>query len=438
MTAGTPQGATGAGGQMTVTNSSSRGDFLGEVFTTLWPQPPQRVRPWQARRQASAAPPGMAGPAAGRRRYALVPSAAAPAVAVPLRPRRGAASVLANYKASARGMARLRLRLLAALARLGAFELWPHQVVLPHPPPGAGSLETFLAGELGHDVVASVYTSPPRANRKPVLQLLDGSGRTFGYAKIGVNPLTTSLVAGEARALGEMGRRSLSSVRVPSVVFHGDWQGLEILVQSALDVTASGHAPAGVLSAAMVEVCGDPDQLTAVPAASNSYVDGLAIRLDLVKTPRGQWLRSAVVSWVAAAGVDEQLRLGAWHGDWTPWNMAYDGRDLSVWDWERYEEGVPAGYDALHCASQAVIMSREQTPGDAVAALLGQAPALLAPFGLDAAAAERVCGLYLIELGARYEGDGQEAAGARLGRLETWLLPVIADQVGLTLELVAR
>jgi hypothetical protein len=149
-------------------------------------------------------------------------------------------------------------------------------------------------------------------------------------------------------------------------------------------------------------------------------------------------LRAALSAWVAAAEPGEQLELGAWHGDWTPWNMAYDGAVLSVWDWERYQADVPAGYDALHWASQDVIMSRRETPKDAIESLLTAAPGLLEAFDVEAVAASRIALLYLLELGTRYEGDGQEAAGARLGALETWLLPALADRLGLALELAGR
>ena len=277
---------------------------------------------------------------------------------------------------------------------------------------------------------ASVYTSPPRANRKPVVQLLDGAGRTFGYAKIGVNPLTRSLVRTEAEALATIGARSLRTLRAPGLLHHGEWRELSVIVQAALAVTSSGPVPDDRLSAAMVEVSQDASAGD-VPAAANPYVDGLRERLDQVATPRGRWLRSALDAWVSGAGDGDRLRLGAWHGDWTPWNMAFADDVLSVWDWERYESGVPAGYDALHCSSQAVIMSRAQTPQVAIESLLAAAPGLLVPFGVAGPDAARVAVLYLIELGARYEGDGQEAAGARLGALESWLLPVIAARLGL-------
>jgi hypothetical protein len=58
--------------------------------------------------------------------------------------------------------------------------------------------------------------------------------------------------------------------------------------------------------------------------------------------------------------------------------------------------------------------------------MLARAPGILAPFGLDPAAARLVAMLYLIEIGTRYLHDGQAEAGAQLGRVDRWLLPVLA------------
>ncbi len=42
------------------------------------------------------------------------------------------------------------------------------------------------------------------------------------------------------------------------------------------------------------------------------------------------------------------LDFAAWHGDWTPWNMAWRRRRVQLWDWERFEAGVPVGMDRIH------------------------------------------------------------------------------------------
>lgn len=48
------------------------------------------------------------------------------------------------------------------------------------------------------------------------------------------------------------------------------------------------------------------------------------------------------------------LAMGAWHGDWTPWNMSRRRGRLQLWDWERFETGVPLGLDRCHYAVNAV------------------------------------------------------------------------------------
>lgn len=51
---------------------------------------------------------------------------------------------------------------------------------------------------------------------------------------------------------------------------------------------------------------------------------------------------------------DRALPVGAWHGDWTPWNMSRRRGKLQLWDWERFETGVPLGLDRCHYGVNAV------------------------------------------------------------------------------------
>ena len=99
-----------------------------------------------------------------------------------------------------------------------------------------------------------------------------------------------------------------------------------------------------------------------------------------------------------------------------------------VWDWERFAQGVPAGFDAVHHDLQ----RRIQSSGDAATAVettVRQARELLAPFGVSGDAGELTALLYLVDLAARYLTDRQAEAGARLGVLGTWLLPVLIRRV---------
>jgi len=161
----------------------------------------------------------------------------------------------------------------------------------------------------------------------------------------------------------------------------------------------------------------------------SGYWRRLATRLsDVSEHPDGFQLGRAAARLGTSAG-NVRLTFGAWHGDWAPWNMRPLADRLLVWDWERFTIGVPLGYDALHYDLQQRISSQPDG-ADAVRRTLAAAPDLLAPLGVTAPAAVRVTALlYLIDLAARYLTDRQAEAGARLGVLGSWLLPVLLSTV---------
>ena len=118
------------------------------------------------------------------------------------------------------------------------------------------------------------------------------------------------------------------------------------------------------------------------------------------------------------------LRYGAWHGDWAPWNMAALADTLLVWDWERFTARRSAG---LRRRPPRVAAPDRAGAGRATVALAARrrrADELLAAFEVAPAARELTALLYLVDLATRYLTDRQAEAGARLGVLGRWLLPV--------------
>jgi len=87
----------------------------------------------------------------------------------------------------------MRTMLMAASygVRAGVLDLQPHRQHLRRVgDPLFENIEDYLSRELDEEVVVAPYTSPPRANRKPVLHVLTPAGRTLGFAKVGRNELT--------------------------------------------------------------------------------------------------------------------------------------------------------------------------------------------------------------------------------------------------------
>ncbi|MFI7574335.1 hypothetical protein [Micromonospora sp. NPDC049497] len=387
---------------------NGRAAYLGELAGLIWPEP---------------ATPALRRGGTG---WVVVPSAARPRLLVPTGSGRAAANAVRHSTEAVGRKARLVRQGLAATFRLGLGPLvFRDRVAVT----GAG-LDAYLTEVLGERVMVSMHIGPARANRKPVLQLLAPDGRALGYAKLGVDPLTRALVDAEAAALHRLADLPLGPVTVADVRHHGVWHGHALLVQEALPVRLPRAAPATAVAAeqaAMVAVAGCLGVRREAWAAS-----GHAARLSgavdaLGPRPEAERLR-AVVKSVAEAG--PTVAIGAWHGDWNGGNSAVlaDGRVL-VWDWERFEADVPAGYDALHRSVQTAIGNHGVDPTEAARALVAGADRTLAPFDSEGRDADLVAVLYLVELAARYLRDRQAEAGVRLGHVDTWLLPAVEEHL---------
>jgi hypothetical protein len=260
--------------------------------------------------------------------------------------------------------------------------------------------------------------------RKPVIQLLTPAGETVGFAKVGTNPLTRALVASEAIKLTDLRRDGLVCVEAPEVLHHGTWHGLEILVQRALTGAAAEEGSDALLEQAMVEVAAAHD----VPVAlltEHPYLAGLRTRCSALPPSTSASALRETLDAVAVA-VPVPVAFGSWHGDWSPWNMAVsDGRVL-LWDWEHFETGVPAGYDALHYRIQELVRTG-RAPGAAFAQAFAEAQILLDRFQ-DEEAAPLVCLLYATDIAIRYLRDNEAEGGTSLGDVARWLAPVLTGQ----------
>src|SRR5215468_7014069 len=223
-------------------------DWLGclwEVCGLLWP-PPAVVR----------GEGGGGGGGGGGGEFVLVPGIGRPPLVVPAARRAGAAAVrrysVQRSRAARWALSGVSLALaggLGGVVRCG--RLWVSA------PAGADTIEAYLSSVMSCEVRVSLYLGPARANRKPVLQLLTGAGETAGFAKIGINALTSGLVRAERESLARLSRAGLSQITVPEVLHYGMWHGLDVLVLSALPTRLRGRpVPAARLAAAMGELAG--------------------------------------------------------------------------------------------------------------------------------------------------------------------------------------
>ncbi|GII64574.1 hypothetical protein Skr01_46590 [Sphaerisporangium krabiense] len=276
-------------------------------------------------------------------------------------------------------------------------------------PSGPGTIEGHLADVLGRPVTVLLHVRPARrANRKPILEVRTPSGEPLAFVKVGDTDRSRALVRHESATLRMLAAAPLSTVVAPTVLHHGTWNGLEVLALSPLP-TSRRRVPASLLERAIAEI-----------ATLGSSLPHPAPRHH--GTPAHHEPRAAGHGpWIDLAGGH------AWHGDFAPWNVAPGpGGRLLVWDWERFETGVPLGFDALHHFFQRAL--KRMSPEVAAAACLAQALPTLAPFGLSAGQARQTAVRYLIALADRHERDGLQP----LGPPERWLAPLVDHQEVIT------
>jgi hypothetical protein len=351
-----------------------------------------------------------------RVRAVVLPSAARPRHLVPLRPGPAAAAALAG-RAGDRGLVgRLGTGALAVAARAGGGRLVPASRVVT----GADgpSLAAWLDGLLGvQGCTVAVGVGPPRANRKPVLQVLGPDGATVAWGKVGWDPLTRRLVGDEADVLDQLGGALAPGIAVPTVLARAPWRGSEVVLTAPLALRRRVRRP----------LRPDPDLLRAAagpPTALDPWHDATARRLAAVVGGRDLVpVLDRVADRLAGTGVP-----GArWHGDLTPWNVGPVPGGRAVWDWERSAAPVPLGLDAVH-ASYAVATLRGGVPvADALAAATEDVSEVLTALGVAGAAVPAVTAAYAIELLLRQDGDRAHWTSPTLDRTCAALAGALTD-----------
>ena len=337
--------------------------------------------------------------------YAVVPGLHRAKFLVPLASRRAAWASVARYNALRPRRLRLARSGLGAAMLSGAGErlVRARLTVSSRAPSEDVLLSEHLRLQLGApDIAMGIGLHPPDPNAKPTVQLFGHDGRPLGFAKVGWNAATRNLVENEARVLRSLGGTAIPNVHVPALLYAGSWNDRSIAVAAPLPLGVRRH--------------GDPDRLPplAVNASlataggvhvqalrTSAYWHGVRRQADALGRDGGHAkLAAAVAGYVSALEKtwgDEEMCFGTWHGDWVPWNMAWQADTLHVWDWEHSDDGVPLGFDPLHWLFQVALVLRHRPLTDAVsAAAAGQDR--LPDLGVPPASTRGVVSLYLLEM----------------------------------------
>ncbi|GAA4104574.1 hypothetical protein [Nonomuraea soli] len=303
-------------------------------------------------------------------RYAVVPGRSGPTFLVPLAPRAAAGS-LTRYGALRPTSVRLARTVLGAGFRIGLAQSLLRDRLTVCIAEGADPAEhlvvSHLSQVLGRPLHAAIGVRAPDPNYKPTLQLFASDGSPVAYAKLGWNRATRRMGVREAQALQAM--REVSRVRVPRLLHEGEWRGLRLTVTAPLPPAVRAHRDHGTPP----PVAFDRDLRSVSALSATPYWAG--VRREIAGMD-DEPAFAAVLADLAGRleNADPVLEFGRWHGDWVPWNIAWNGPELHVWDWEHSALGVPYGFDRLHWHFQVALVLHRRPLREACQAVFRAAP----------------------------------------------------------------
>jgi hypothetical protein len=367
--------------------------------------------------------------------YLALPRAANPRLLVPLGSTRAASAALARNHDATSTKARLGRAALGAGLRVGVTQRVADRVDVYADPALSPAerpqhlLTDHLRAMFGRaDLHMAVILGVPRLNRKPVLQVLASDGTVVGYVKAAWNDLTAGLVRNETRVLSHLAASAPKSFVPPAFVAAGPWGDLELIAASALP-NAARPDQAQVFDPPMpviAEIAGLWGRSTARLSGSE-YWAGVRERQS---AQAGSEVLDRAVDWVEGQVGDTEIDFGAWHGDFTPWNMARlpggsggpgEAGQTYVWDWER--AGLaPAGLDLLHFLFQTVCRFEGKPPADAIASCSERAATLLTVLDVKPGSLPALWLLYRLELLLRYDEARMAGVLARQSKIHEGIL----------------
>jgi hypothetical protein len=250
-----------------------------------------------------------------------------------------------------------------------------------------------------------------------VLQVFDAKGRSLAFVKVGDTATASAHVTREAENLALLSAKDFSTLELPGVISFASWRSMTVLVMSALNTVPAARGPrfARLRERALLEL-NEAFPYKDSPLSQTPFWMGLRRHYVQLTDDTVRFRFGECLDRLETAFRDQILSVGAWHGDFTPWNMARHGRRLQLWDWERFEEGVPAGLDQLHYPLNLHLRGAGTTLAAILDGLELGAPGFRIPHRLTRRT-HAVLGAYLAAISLRYllgaQGEGGEAISTK-------------------------
>ncbi len=214
------------------------------------------------------------------------------------------------------------------------------------------------------DVVMAISTGTPSPFRKITGLAMSLDGESLACVKIGDTPLAIERLKNEAKMLKAMGKRSwvISNgygLKFPELLYEGDIEDAQVIIQSPAPF--EGKTGRSYFSEDYANIL-------------NTLLDGTAANKKFSESEFYRGLKEGVnnyslsykdqleegLKYVEDSVGDKEIAFALCHGDFAPWNMIWNSRQVFIYDWESANCEAPAGIDLVHFLFQTAFLLKRQ------------------------------------------------------------------------------
>lgn len=354
--------------------------------------------------------------------FRFVPSSRRPNLVIPAGSPRAAARTVWRFSVAA-GARDSATRLAAGVAlRLGAARLAKESICVDR---DADSIVRHLEAVLGEPIAVSIAIGSARANRKPVLELFDARGRSLAFAKVGVDADSRRDVEVEGANLDRLWGRVPDGMDIPQVIDQRDWRGHRVLVMTGLPTRWQHPRARGRVPGDLMEDFARFGGTKSVPLGSSPFWARHRARSMSLDTSAESSRLNRSMDRLERRWGGATVETGAWHGDWTPWNMAWRRGRLQLWDFERLDDAGLVGLDLVHYVVNETMQRSGVTQAELESAL-DRSQDLLQH---RTEGAEVVVASYLAAIAVRYQAAVSGARGALIADRARFMIEALERKV---------
>ena len=210
-----------------------------------------------------------------------------------------------------------------------------------------------------NEIEFSIFEGTPSVHQKITMQLNVGS-KISGYCKLSDSNDIKELFEKESEVLNRLHKNGVAGI--PKALYCGTLGcGMHIFVQSTEKQASSKviHEWSALQEEFLAQLH-EKTKETVLFEESGYYTTLAALEEHL------EWLPQNIDSRIVAKAINTvkerlcgtMVEYGACHGDFTPWNMFANGKELFVFDFEYAAMSYPTGLDRYHFFTQTAVFEK--------------------------------------------------------------------------------